>query len=142
VRLYGLCHWIKQSYKQIEVEFDLRDFMVKRDRAIRRHWALIFCVFTFWQWYEAAEVRLHEAAMPPTPARRTATLVQENSALLGIPATHRVGLVQMRWFTHVAGAGVPTSSPRPNCPHCLNISGLAVASTWISGFNKLPLGMD
>jgi hypothetical protein len=40
-------------------ELGWRDFMVRSDRAIRRHWALVCCAFAFCWWRKAAKVRLH-----------------------------------------------------------------------------------
>jgi hypothetical protein len=65
-RLYGLRNWIEQGYKQMKDELGWADFMVRSDRAIRRHWTLVCCAFAFCWWYEAAEVRLHDTV---TPAR-------------------------------------------------------------------------
>lgn len=59
-RLYGLRNWVEQSYKQQKVELGWADFMVRRDQAIRRHWQLVVCAFTFC-WSPA----------PPVPASST-----------------------------------------------------------------------
>ena len=56
-RLYGLRNWVEQSYKQQKDELGWADFMVRSDRAIRRHWQLVVCAFTFC-WSQA----------PPAPA--------------------------------------------------------------------------
>lgn len=50
LRLYGLRIWVEQSYKQVKQELGWADFMVRSDRAIRRHWALVCCAFTFCWW--------------------------------------------------------------------------------------------
>jgi SRSO17 transposase len=47
VRLYGLRNWVEQGYKQVKQELGWADFMVRSDQAIRRHWALICCAFSF-----------------------------------------------------------------------------------------------
>ena len=47
VRLYGLRHWIEQSYKQVKDELGWADFQVRSDRAIRRHQTLVNCAFSF-----------------------------------------------------------------------------------------------
>ena len=57
VRLYGLRQWVEQSYKQVKQELGWADFQVRSDRAIRRHWYLVCCAFSFGWW---AYVR-HEA---------------------------------------------------------------------------------
>src|SRR5215207_4476463 len=71
VRLYGLRNWVEQGYKQVKQELGWADFMVRSDRAIRRHWQLVHCAFSFcWQTYFAAEsvtepTALREAAPSP-----------------------------------------------------------------------------
>lgn len=57
VRLYGLRNWVEQGYKQIKHELGWADFMVRADQAIRRHWQLVCCAFSFcWQaWFGSAE---------------------------------------------------------------------------------------
>jgi hypothetical protein len=64
VRLYGLRIWVEQSYKQVKQELGWADFVVRRDRAIGRHWILVFCAFCFcWQaWFDS---RPGEAPEPP-----------------------------------------------------------------------------
>ena len=47
VRLYGLRNWVEQGYKQLKQELGWADFMVRADQAIRRHWHLVFCAFSF-----------------------------------------------------------------------------------------------
>ncbi len=61
VRIYGLRHWVEQSYKQVKDELGWADFQVRSDTAIRRHQTLVNCAFSFcWNtWF---------APPPPTPA--------------------------------------------------------------------------
>lgn len=61
VRIYGLRHWVEQSYKQVRDELGWADFQVRSDTAIRRHQTLVNCAFSFcWNtWF---------APPPPTPA--------------------------------------------------------------------------
>jgi hypothetical protein len=47
VRIYGIRHWIEQSYKQIKDELGWADFQVRSDTAIRRHQTLVNCAFSF-----------------------------------------------------------------------------------------------
>jgi DDE superfamily endonuclease len=56
VRLSGLRIWVEQSYKPVKQELGWADFMVRADRAIRRHWILVFCAFCFcWQaWFDCS----------------------------------------------------------------------------------------
>jgi hypothetical protein len=56
VRLYGLRNWVEQGYKQVKGELGWADFQVRSDRAIRRHWALVCCAFSFcWQAFLAED---------------------------------------------------------------------------------------
>jgi len=45
VRIYGIRHWIGQSYKQVEDQLGWADFQVRYDVAIRRYQALVNCAF-------------------------------------------------------------------------------------------------
>ena len=47
MRIYGIRHWIEQSYKQVKDELGWADFQVRSDVAIRRHQALVNCAFSF-----------------------------------------------------------------------------------------------
>jgi hypothetical protein len=46
-RIYGLRHWVEQSYKQVKDELGWADFQVRSDIAIRRHQVLVNCAFSF-----------------------------------------------------------------------------------------------
>jgi DDE superfamily endonuclease len=86
-RLYGLRNWVEQSYKQQKDELGWADFMVRTDRAIRRHWQLVVCAFTFC-WQQASP------SLPaPTGAPSTVTEQEQPSATaptaLGGKATGR-----------------------------------------------------
>ncbi|HET8789177.1 MAG TPA: hypothetical protein VFO47_10555, partial [Actinomycetes bacterium] len=73
VRLYGLRNWVEQGYKQVKGELGWADFQVRSDRAIRRHWALVCCAFSFcWQAFLAEHPDRPAPADPqavPTAAR-------------------------------------------------------------------------
>jgi hypothetical protein len=47
VRLYGLRNWVEQGDRQVKDELGWADFQVRADRAIRRHWTLVCCAFSF-----------------------------------------------------------------------------------------------
>jgi DDE superfamily endonuclease len=55
VRLSGLRNWVEQSYKQVKQALGWAQYQVRGDRAIRRHWQLVCCAFSFCWW--AAAVR-------------------------------------------------------------------------------------
>jgi hypothetical protein len=52
IRLYGLRQWVEQSYKQVKHALGWSQYQVRRDNAIRRHWQLVCCAFSFC-WYHA-----------------------------------------------------------------------------------------
>jgi DDE superfamily endonuclease len=81
VRLYGLRNWVEQGYKQVKGELGWADFQVRSDRAIRRHWALVCCAFSFcWQ-----ALLAEHPAQPAPPDPQAAAL-----AARGAPASgHR-----------------------------------------------------
>lgn len=72
VRIYGLRNWVEQSYRQVKQELGWADFMVRGDQAIRRHWQLVCCAFSFcWQtWFASQGTELPpilEADLAPPP---------------------------------------------------------------------------
>ena len=76
VRLYGLRNWVEQGYKQVKGELGWADFQVRSDRAIRRHWTLVCCAFSFcWQSFLADHRTQPEPSSNPqavSPAARGA----------------------------------------------------------------------
>ena len=53
IRLYGLRMWVEQSYKQVKHTLGWSQYQVRSDKAIRRHWQLVCCAFSFC-WYHAS----------------------------------------------------------------------------------------
>jgi hypothetical protein len=53
VRLYGLRMWVEQSYKHVKHALGWSQYQVRSDQAIRRHWQLVCCAFSFC-WYHAS----------------------------------------------------------------------------------------
>jgi hypothetical protein len=63
VRLYGLRMWVEQSYKQVKHVLGWSDYQVRSDAAIRRHWQLVCCAFSFCWWtYGRLPASLEEPA--------------------------------------------------------------------------------
>jgi hypothetical protein len=79
VRLYGLRNWVEQGYKQVKHELGWADFQVRSDRAIRRHWQLVCCAFSFcWRaWF--AEHPAQPAPVEPQPAAPTGAVRGETT---------------------------------------------------------------
>jgi hypothetical protein len=50
VSLYGLRMWVEQSYKQVKHVLGWSDYQVRSDLAMRRHWQLVCCAFSFCWW--------------------------------------------------------------------------------------------
>jgi hypothetical protein len=75
VRLYSLRNWVEQGYKQVKGELGWADFQVRSDRAIRRHWQLVCCAFSFcWRaWF----------AEHPPPQPRSAEPAADEAAVRG-----------------------------------------------------------
>ena len=75
VRIYGIRHWIEQSYKQVKDQLGWADFQVRSDTAIRRHQALVNCAFSFcWDaWFQrdpaATHARRHHRGQHPAAER-------------------------------------------------------------------------
>ena len=53
VPLYGLQMGVEQRYTQVKQTLGWAEYQVRADLAIRRHWALVYCAFTFCGWAEA-----------------------------------------------------------------------------------------
>jgi hypothetical protein len=53
VQLYGLRMWVEQSYKQIKNALGWTAYQVRSDRALRRHWQLVCCAFSFCWWAQS-----------------------------------------------------------------------------------------
>lgn len=48
--MYGLRMWVEQSYKQVKHVLGWSDYQLRSDSAIRRHWQLVCCAFSFCWW--------------------------------------------------------------------------------------------
>jgi SRSO17 transposase len=69
VRLYGLRMWVEQSYKHVKHALGWSQYQVRSDQAIRRHWQLVCCAFSFC-WYHAS----HPGASPTQEAKEPSSL--------------------------------------------------------------------
>lgn len=85
VRIYGIRHWIEQSYKQIKDELGWADFQVRSDTAIRRHQTLVTCAFSFcWDTWFAPD--REPAVVPTAPPTVTAVGPAERGPKQNPPA--------------------------------------------------------
>lgn len=76
IRLYGLRMWVEQSYKQIKHALGWSQYQVRSDEAIRRHWQLVCCAFSFC-WYHASHLSSNTREEPLKPSEPEAC-VQAN----------------------------------------------------------------
>ena len=53
IRLYGLRMWVEQSDKHVKHALGWSQYQVRSDQAIRRHWQVVWCAFSFC-WYHAS----------------------------------------------------------------------------------------
>jgi DDE superfamily endonuclease len=79
IRLYGLRMWVEQSYKQVKHTLGWSQYQVRSDQAIRRHWQLVCCAFSFC-WYHAG----HPNPRPTEEAQASSDL--EASPPTSVPA--------------------------------------------------------
>jgi hypothetical protein len=75
VAAYGLRNWVEQGYKQVKDELGWADFQVRSDRAIRRHWTLVCCAFSFC-WHAGQTQALAPAAGSAPPMATAAPAAQ------------------------------------------------------------------
>ncbi len=92
VRRYGLRNWVEQSYKQTRGALGWSQYQVRSDLAIRRHWQLVCCAFSFC-WYHqtlapGGTVGATEGAEQPAPSPATEEEAGrgKNQALTDVPA--------------------------------------------------------
>src|SRR3712207_4302453 len=43
--------WVEQSYKQVKQALGWAEYQVRSDLAMRRHWVLVWCAFSFCWWH-------------------------------------------------------------------------------------------
>jgi hypothetical protein len=68
LRLYALRQWVEQSYKQVKHTLGWAQYQVRSDTAIRRHWTLVCCAFTFCWWQAAVNHLIQQPdALPSQP---------------------------------------------------------------------------
>jgi DDE superfamily endonuclease len=100
VRLYGLRNWVEQGYKQVKGELGWADFQVRSDRAIRRHWTLVCCAFSFcWQAFLADHL-----SRPAPPDPQAAPTAARGAQATGHP--RRTSLQELVAGGVASGAGL------------------------------------
>jgi len=96
VRLYGLRIWVEQSYKQVKGALGWAHYQVRSDLAIRRHWQLVCCAFSFCWWALCRDERMTvhlTVDTPERPAQVQATRLGQHLS----PQTGPPGKKTMAW---------------------------------------------
>jgi len=103
VRLYSLRNWVEQGYKQVKHELGWADFQVRSDRAIRRHWQLVCCAFSFcWRaWF----------AEQPPPWRPPDEQAADEAAVRGEGAGQSAGQARHGGLAGDAAPGTRLADP-------------------------------
>jgi hypothetical protein len=117
-RIYGIRHWIEQSYKQVKDELGWADFQVRSDTAIRRHQALVNCAFSFcWAAWSGDDPAPPQIAAPrPEPGRGERGAARRRPAagtVLAAGATRDPRLAFPLDRTAALVAGMVHSAPAP-----------------------------
>src|SRR5436305_8445494 len=73
LRLYGLRMWVEQSYKQVKHTLGWSQYQVRSDQAIRRHWQLVCCAFSFC-WFHASHPAASTAQKALEPSESSIVL--------------------------------------------------------------------
>lgn len=103
VRLYGLRNWVEQSYKQVKHALGWSAYQVRSDRAMRRHWALVWCAFSFCWWADALDDEPTAPAATPPDAQAAERGENPSAAYTGQP-TERDLAARLAPGTCLAGA--------------------------------------
>jgi len=88
VRLYGLRIWVEQSYKQTTYALGWSEYQVRADLAIRRHWALVCCAFSFC-WDHLSQQNLALAPAQGETASTAASAAMDAPASAPVPTALR-----------------------------------------------------
>nr|WP_319949629.1 transposase [Streptomyces halobius] len=119
VRIYGLRHWVEQSYKQVKDELGWADFQVRSDVAIRRHQTLVTCAFSFcWDtWFTPPPPVAHEEEPAPgRPERGHPTAPPAPAGLLAPRHPGRPWLADALGHAATLLAGMVNETPSRHTP--------------------------
>lgn len=109
VRLYGLRMWVEQSYKQVKHALGWSQYQVRHDRAMRRHWQLVCCAFSFCWWHQGNSPGNDDSSQPQAteitePAIDAVVGRGENKLRRGEGSTEGVVASSVETGQSVAGA--------------------------------------
>ncbi len=119
VRLYGLRQWVEQSYKQTKYALGWHEYQVRSDVAIRRHWALVCCAFTFC-WYNASQ---QSPALAPTAGERERDSDPAPAAPTSIPTPPLCSEAGRGENQRDAGTGAPPALLARGAPRGARVAG-------------------
>jgi hypothetical protein len=87
VRLYGLRMWVEQSHKQVKHALGWSAYQVRANSALRRHWQLVFCAFSFCWWaYGRLPASPEESAEQPEEDLPVGSVARGKKESLGVLA--------------------------------------------------------
>jgi hypothetical protein len=100
---------MEQGYKQVKGELGWADFQVRSDRAIRRHWTLVCCAFSFcWQAFLAEQPdRPAEPSLSELPDSQAAA----SAARGATPTGHRRRTSRQELMAGGAASGAGLAGP-------------------------------
>jgi SRSO17 transposase len=109
IRLYGLRTWVEQSYKQVKHALGWSQYQVRSDKAMRRHWQLVCCAFSFC-WYHVSHPFSRTTGTPQKPSEPT-VLLDANVPTQAAGAGEKNQGGKRQAATGILANG-PTSSPQ------------------------------
>jgi SRSO17 transposase len=128
VRLYGLRMWVEQSYKQTKHALGWSQYQVRSDVAIRRHWTLVWCAFSFC-WYQQ-QGEAHAAAPPGAGMQEAAAAPASDTpsaaTAVGRGKNQRRGRAASNRF--VAGGAPPGTGMAGTLDHAATLLARVVVS--------------
>ena len=127
VRLYSLRNWVEQSYKQVKQALGWSAYQVRSDRAMRRHWTLVWCAFSFCWWAaERSPAALAPTPTPPLPTPTAAapptlrggkgTVRDATTGVVAAGAAAGAGVARTLGAARAHLAGVVRTAPAPAAP--------------------------
>jgi SRSO17 transposase len=147
VRLYGVRNWVEQSYKQVKGALGWNAYQVRKDHAIRRHWALVCCAFTFCWWADShdqavdavdAEVATPPHVVTPTSAPGLTAAELETPAAVGEKSASRIARTASAPPAGVvAGGATPRASVVGAVDHARTLLARLVEAAPATGASSL-----
>jgi hypothetical protein len=106
--------WVEQSYKQVKHVLGWSDYQVRSDIAIRRHWQLVCCAFSFcwWAYGRLPTDEVAEKENDPTTSAESAGRGKKTApSVLATDAKSGKGMVGALRNAHAILEGVQRDAP-------------------------------